>query len=94
VKGEIDSIFLFPEYGTIDEQLRPLFGKGQKMSYRKFLASKGEIKVGAGTRPDEKLHYVDLDSPAEVYPQARILVVYGQQDVVTGGYMVKLVIFY
>lgn len=94
VKGGIESIFLFPEYGTTDEQLRPLFGKGQKMSYRKFLASMGEIKVGAGTRPDEKLHYVDLDSPAEVFPQPRILIVYGQQDVVTGGYLVKLVIFY
>ncbi|MFQ5849878.1 MAG: hypothetical protein ACE5JU_04730 [Candidatus Binatia bacterium] len=93
-KGIIESIFLFPEWGTTDEQLRLLFGKGRKMKYGKFLSSKGKVKIGAGTRPDEKLHYVNLDTPCEVYPKLRVLVVYSRQDVVTGNYLVQLILFY
>lgn len=94
VKGIIESIFLFPEWGTTDEQLRPLFGKGQRMRYGKFLSSLGEVKIGAGTRPDEKLHYVDLDAPCELYPHLRVLVLYSRQDVVTGNYLVQFILFY
>ena len=94
VKGTIESIFLSPEWGTTDQDLRPFFGKGKRMTYRKFLASLGEIKIGAGTRPDEKLHYVDLDAPCEVFPQYRILLLYQRQDVVSGNYLVQFVLFY
>ena len=64
------------------------------MAYRKFLATLGEIKIGAGTRPDEKLHYVDLDAPCEVFPQYRILLLYQRQDVVSGNYLVQFILFY
>ena len=94
VKGTMDSIFLSPEWGTTDLDLRPFFGKGKRMTYRKFLATMGEIKIGAGTRPDEKLHYVDLDAPCEVFPQQRVLLLYQRQDVVSGNYLVQLVLFY
>ena len=94
IKGVIESIFLFPEWGTTDEQLKPIFGKGQRTTYRKFLSSMGEVKIGAGTRPDEKLHFLELDAACEAYPQLRILTVYGQQDVVTGNYLVRLILFY
>lgn len=94
VKGVIESIFLSPEWGTTDEQLRPVLGKGRKMSYRKFLSSFGEVKIGAGTRPNEKLHYIDLDAPCEVYSESRIVVLYSRQDVVTGNYLVQFVLFY
>jgi hypothetical protein len=93
-KGVIESVFLFPEWGITDEQLRPIFGKGQMMTYRKFLSSMGEVKIGAGTRPDEKLHYVSLDAPCEVFSQYRVLVLYSRQDVVTGNYLVQLILFY
>ena len=94
VKGTIESIFLSPEWGTTDQDLRPFFGKGKRMTYRKFLATLGEIKIGAGTRPDEKLHYVDLDAPCEVFSQNRILLLYQRQDVVSGNYLVQFVLFY
>ena len=93
-KGVIESIFLSPEWGTTDEQIRPVLGDGQKMSYRKFLSAFGEIKVGAGTKPNEKLHYIDLDATCEVYAQSRILVLYIRQDVVTGYYLIQFVVFY
>lgn len=93
-KGVIESIFLSPEWGTTEEQLRPFLGQGQKMSYRKFLSKFGEIKAGAGTRPDEKLHYVSLDAPSEVFSHHRLLVIYERQDVVTGSHLVKLMLFY
>lgn len=93
-KGDIESIFLFPEWGTTDEQLRPIFGKGEKMTYRKFLSSMGKLKIGAGTRPDEKLHYVSLDAACEVFPQFRMLALYSREDVVTGNFLVQLVLFY
>ena len=93
-KGVIESIFLSPEWGTTDEQLRPLLGEGKKVRYGKFLSSMGEVKIGAGTRPNEKLHYIDLDAPCEVYPDSRILVLYSRQDVVTGHYLVQFVLFY
>jgi hypothetical protein len=89
VKGTIESIFLSPEWGTTDQDLRPFFGKGKRMTY-----SLGEIKVGAGTRPDEKLHYVDLDAPCEMFPQYRILLIYQRQDVVSGNYLIQFVLFY
>lgn len=94
VKGVIESIFLSPEWGTTDEDVRPFFGKGKKMTYRKFLSTMGEVKIGAGTRPDEKLHYVDLDSPCEVFLQTRVLLLYHRQDVVSGNYLLQLIIFY
>lgn len=94
-KGTVESIFLSPEWGTTDEQLRPLLGEGKKMRYGKFLLSTlGEVKIGAGTRPNEKLHYVDLNAPCEVYPESRILVLYIHQDVVSGNYLVQFVLFY
>jgi len=94
VKGTIESIFLSPEWGTTDQDLRPFFGKGKRMNYRKFLATLGEIKIGAGTRPDEKLHYIDLDSPCEDFPQQRVLLLYQRRDVVSGNYLVQFVLFY
>lgn len=94
VKGTIESIFLSPEWGTTDLDLRPFFGKGKRMTYRKFLASLGEIKIGAGTKPNEKLHYIDLDSPCENFPQHRVLFLYQRRDVVSGNYLVQFVLFY
>ena len=94
VKGTIESIFLSPEWGTTDQDLRPFFGKGKTMTYRKFLATMGEIKIGAGTRPDEKLHYIDLDAPCEVFQQQRVLFLYQRRDVVSGNYLVQFVLFY
>ena len=94
VKGTIESIFLSPEWGTTDQDLRPFFGKGTRMTYRKFLASLGEIKIGAGTRPNEKLHYIDLDSLCENFPQQGVLLLYQRRDVVSGNYLVQFVLFY
>jgi hypothetical protein len=94
VKGTIESIFLSPEWGTTDQDLRPFFGKGKRMAYRKFLATLGEIRIGAGTKPNEKLHYIDLDAPCEVFPEHRILLLYQRQDVVSGNYLVQFVLFY
>ena len=94
VQGTIESIFLSPEWGTTDQDLRSFFGPGKKMTYRKFLATLGEIKIGAGTRPNEKLHYIDLDSPCEDFPQHRVLFLYQLRDVVSGNYLVQFVLFY
>jgi hypothetical protein len=94
VNGLVDSIFISPEWGTTDQDVRPFFGKGKKTTYKKFLASMGEVKIGAGTRPNEKLHYVDLDSPCEVFPQSRVLMLYHRQDVVSGNYLLQFILFY
>ncbi|MBI4522569.1 MAG: hypothetical protein HY695_02015 [Deltaproteobacteria bacterium] len=94
VKGVIESIFISPEWGTTDQDVRAFFGKGKKTTYKRFLSTMGEIKVGAGTRPNEKLHYVDLDSPCEVFPQSRVLMLYHRQDVVSGNYLLQFILFY
>jgi hypothetical protein len=94
VGGIIESVFLSPEWGTTDQELRSFFGKGARMTYRKFLSMMGEVKVGAGTRPNEKLHYIDLDSPCEVFSEDRVLLLYQRQDVVSGNYLVQFVLFY
>jgi len=94
IKGVIESVFISPEWGTTDRDFRPFFGKGKKMSYRKFLASRGEVKVGAGTRPNEKLHYVSLDSPCELFDQSQVLFIYQRQDVVSGNFLVQFIVFY
>lgn len=94
MNGTIESVFLSPEWGTMDQDLRSFFGKGKKMTYRKFLSTRGEVKAGAGTRPDEKLHYIDLDSPCEVFSESRVLLLYHRQDVVSGNYLVQFVLFY
>ncbi|OGQ80518.1 MAG: hypothetical protein A3F90_16650 [Deltaproteobacteria bacterium RIFCSPLOWO2_12_FULL_60_19] len=93
-KGMIESVFLSPEWGTTDRELRPFFGNGRKMTYRQFLSTMGEVKVGAGTRPDEKLHYIGLESYCELFPQSRVLFLYQQEDVVSGNYLVQFVLFY
>jgi hypothetical protein len=94
VKGTIESIFLSPEWGTTDQDVRTFFGKGKRMNYGKFLSTLGEVKVGAGTRPDEKLHYIDVESPCEVFPQKRVLLLYHRQDVVSGNYLLQFILFY
>ena len=94
VKGVIESVFISPEWGTTDKDFRPFFGKGRRMSYRKFLATMGEVKVGAGTRPNEKLHYVSLDSPCEQFDQSRVFFIYQRQDVVSGNFLVQFIVFY
>jgi hypothetical protein len=94
LNGLVDSIFISPEWGTTDQDVRSFFGKGKKTTYKKFLASMGEVKIGAGTRPNEKLHYVDLDSPCEVFPQSRVLMLYHRQDVVSGNYLLQFILFY
>lgn len=94
VKGVIESIFMSPEWGITDKDFRPFFGKGKRMSYRKFLSTKGDVKVGAGTRPNEKLHYVDLDSPCELFEQSQVLFIYQRQDVVSGNFLVQFIVFY
>jgi hypothetical protein len=94
VNGVVDSIFISPEWGTTDQDVRTFFGNGKKTIYRKFLATMGEVKIGAGTRPNEKLHYVDLESPCEVFAQARVLMLYHRQDVVSGNYLVQFILFY
>lgn len=93
-KGIVESIFLFPEWGSTDEQLWPIFGTGDKMSYQKFLSTMGQVKIGAGTRPNEKLHYISLDAPCELFSQYRALAIYSQQDLVTGNYLVQLILFF
>ncbi|MDH3445306.1 MAG: hypothetical protein OEN50_15380 [Deltaproteobacteria bacterium] len=92
--GSIESVFLSPEWGTTDQELRSFFGKGRKMTYKKFLATTGEVRIGAGTRPNEKLHYIDLDSPCEVFSESRVLLLYQRRDVVSGDYLVQLILFY
>jgi hypothetical protein len=94
VKGIVESIFMSPEWGTTDQDVRSFFGNGKKSIYRKFLAAMGDVKVGAGTRPNEKLHYVDLDSPCEVFAQSRVLMLYHRQDVVSGNYLLQFILFY
>ncbi len=94
VKGVVESVFMSPEWGTTDKEFRPFFGKGKRMSYRKYLSTKGNVKVGAGTRPNEKLHYVDLDSPCELFVQSQVLFIYQRQDVVSGNFLVQFIVFY
>lgn len=96
VQGTVESVFLSPEWGATDKDFRPFFGKGKRMSYRKFLATMGEgkVKFGAGTRPNEKLHYINLSAPCEFFPQSRVLFIYQRQDVVSGNYLVQFILFF
>ena len=93
-EGIVESIFMSPEWGTTDQDVRRFFGNGTRMTYRKFLATLGDVKIGAGTRPDEKLHYVDLDSPCEYFAELRVLLLYHRQDVVSGHYLLQFILLF
>lgn len=91
----IESIFLFPIFGTTEIDTRKFFGGGGKiMTYEEFLTSTGRNSYGAGTRASQKLHYVPLSSECELYENLRALVIYEDRDFSSGNAQVKLVIFY
>lgn len=74
--GLVDSIFIFPAWGTTDRDVRAVLGRGTLTTYGEFLRSTGKTVAGAGTRADTKLHYVPPQTLTEAYPQMGMLVVY------------------
>lgn len=74
--GLIDSMFIFPVWGTTDRDVRAVLGRGTLTTYGEFLKSTGKTVSGAGTRADTKLHYVPPETITEAYPQMGVLVVY------------------
>lgn len=93
-RGVIESMMIFPRWGLIDADIEEAFGQGQRMSYGAFLKQTGVTSFGAGTRPAEKLHYLPLGLPCEVYERKKILVLYDEREFTSGDQLVKLVIFY
>lgn len=93
-RGVIESIFVFPAWGTLDRDVRALFGPGKLMTYGEFLRVTGRTSYGAGTRAEGKLHYLPLDLLTESYPEMGMLVVYDSAEVAARDRLVKLLIVY
>lgn len=92
--GVVDSLILFPEWGVTNEDVREVLGEGQVMTYAEFLNLTGRRVVGAGERPDTKLHYLSTDTQVEVFKKMRILVAYDERDLTSGADVVKLIVYY
>lgn len=92
--GPIESIFVFPMWGTLDRDVRAVFGSGRLLTYGEFLRMTGRAAAGAGTKADGKLHYLPVDLMAESFSELGILVVYDSADVAARDRLVKLVIIY
>lgn len=93
--GEVvESLILFPEWGVTSEDVREALGEGQMMTYAEFLKTTGRRVVGAGERPDTKLHYLTLDTHVELFKKMRVLVAYDERDITSGADVVKLIVYY
>lgn len=93
-KGLVESIFVFPSWGTLDRDVRALLGQGKTMTYGEFLKLSGRTKYGAGTRAEGKLHYLPPDAITEAYTEMGMLVVYDGTDAAARDRLVKLLIIY
>lgn len=93
-EGVIESIFVFPVWGTLDRDVRGVLGAGQLLTYGEFLRLSGRTALGAGTRADGKLHYLPPDLLTESFPELGMLIVYDSADVAARDRLVKLVIVY
>ncbi len=92
--GVLESIFVFPVWGTLDRDVRAMLGHGRLMTYGEFLRITGRTASGAGTRADGKLHYLPPDLLTESFPELGMLVVYDSADVSVRDRLVKIVIVY
>lgn len=92
--GPIESIFVFPVWGTLDRDVRTVLGNGRLLTYGEFLRLTGRTAFGAGTKADGKLHYLPPDLMTESFPELGFLVVYDSADVAARDRLVKLVIVY
>jgi hypothetical protein len=90
-KGVIESIFVFPVWGTVERDVRALLGTGAVGTYGDYLKASGRTAYGAGTRAGGKLHYLPPETVTETYPAMGMLVVY---DAAEAGpdRLVKLII--
>lgn len=92
--GLVESIVVFPVWGTLDRDVRALLGHGRLLTYGEFLRVTGRTAFGAGTRADGKLHYLPPDLLTESFSDLGMLVVYDSADVAARDRLVKLVIVY
>jgi hypothetical protein len=92
--GAVESIFVFPVWGTLDRDVHALLGRGRLMTYGEFLQATGRTAYGAGTKAGGKLHYVPPDLMSESYPDAGVLVIYDGPERVASERLVKLLIVY
>jgi hypothetical protein len=93
-QGVVESILVFPGWGTVDRDVRALLGLGRTMTYGEFLALSGRTRYGAGTRAGGKLHYLPSEAITESYPEMGMLVVYDSTDPAASNRLVKLLIIY
>jgi hypothetical protein len=91
VNGVIESIFVFPVWGTVERDVRALLGNGAVGTYSDYLKASGRTAYGAGTRAGGKLHYLPPETVTETYAAMGMLVVY---DAAEAGQdrLVKLII--
>jgi HEAT repeat protein len=87
--GLLESIFVFPAWGTMDRDVRAVLGPGRVMPYSEFLKTSGRTAYGAGTKAGGKLHYLPPDAVTEAYADMGLLVVYDDGAVER---LVKLII--
>jgi hypothetical protein len=92
--GRVESIFVFPVWGTLDRDVRALLGPGQQMSYGEFLKATGRTVQGAGTSSGGKLHYVPPELASESYPEMGVLVIYDGAEPGATDRLVKLLVVY
>lgn len=90
----VESLFIFPLWGVTNVDVQSAFGRGKRRLYGEFLEQSGIKTYGAGTRAAQKLHYLPLDLPCEVFSKEKILVVYEDRDLSSGDQIVKLILFY
>lgn len=92
--GVIESIFVFPVWGTMDRDIRALLGPGKLMPYAEFLKATGRTAQGAGTNAGGKLHYLPPDAATESFAEMGMLAVYDAADPAARERLVKLLIVY
>ena len=92
--GLVDSIFVFPVWGTLDRDVRAILGRGRILTYGEFLRATGRTAFGSGTRADGKLHYLPPDLLTEFFPDLGMLVVYDSADIAAGDRIVKMLVVY
>lgn len=93
-EGLIESIFVFPAWGTLDRDVRAVLGQGKVLSYAEFLKLTGRTAYGAGTRAGGKLHYLPPETMTESYTAMGVLVVYDSAEAAARDRLVKLLIIH
>jgi len=93
-RGLVESILVFPAWGTMARDVHAVLGQGTVMPYAEFLKLTGRTAYGAGTRAGGKLHYLPPEAITESYAAMGVVVVYDGVEAGVHDRLVKLLIIH